>query len=86
MKETEENNEESESLREFMEINDTGDLEKGIRVNPEQLQKEGVENINDFLDGLRDGVNNSEFNNSTEDYIKGFKYGKTREYKKKGEV
>lgn len=55
--------------------------EEGLKdvkvIDMANLQKLGVADIPAFLSGLLDAENDREFNDSTEDYVKGYKYGKT---------
>lgn len=51
---------------------------KNVKViDIKDLQKLGVKDIPAFLSGLLDAENDNEFNESSEDYVKGYKYGKT---------
>lgn len=56
--------------------------EEGLKdvkvINIESAQKElGIIDIPAFVNGILDGENDEEFNESSVDYIKGYKYGKT---------
>lgn len=42
-----------------------------------KLQTLGVKDIPAFLQGVLDAENENDFNESSEDYIKGYRYGKT---------
>lgn len=59
-----------------LQIDDEGlKVVKTLKIS--ELQSLGVGDISAFLDGLLDAENNNEFGDSSEDYIKGYKYGKT---------
>lgn len=54
---------------------------KGVKtLDISELMKLGVNDIAMFLAGLLDSENNKEFNDSSEDYVKGYKYGKTGKF------
>jgi hypothetical protein len=42
-----------------------------------ELIKSGIVDIPAFINGLLDAKNNRDFNESSDDYIKGYKYGTT---------
>lgn len=45
-----------------------------------ELMKLGIEDVSMFLAGLLDAENNKDFNESDNDYVKGYKYGKTGKF------
>lgn len=45
-----------------------------------ELMKLGIKDVPAFLQGLLDAENDSEFNESSDDYVKGYKYGKTGKF------
>lgn len=55
--------------------------DEGIKVvktlNIAELQKLGIQDVPSFLSGLLHAGNDEEFSDTTEDYVKGYKYGKT---------
>lgn len=73
-----ENTEENKAIIKNLQIDEDGISENTI-IDMEELNKIGVNDTPSFLEGLLDSLNNKEFNNSNQDYIKGYKYGKTGE-------
>lgn len=45
-----------------------------------KLMSLGVVDVPAFLQGLLDAENDQDFNESSTDYVKGYKYGKTNEF------
>lgn len=43
----------------------------------QELMKLGIQDVPLFLQGLLDAENERDFNESSKDYVKGYKYGKT---------
>ncbi len=43
----------------------------------EEIMKLGVIDVGAFLSGVLDAENDNDFNESSSDYVKGYKYGKT---------
>jgi hypothetical protein len=68
--------EESKSIVKTLHIDDEG-LKSVKVIDINNLMKEGIVDIPAFLNGLLDAENDKEFNESTGDYVKGYKYGKT---------
>lgn len=66
----------NEIIKDDLEIDEIG-INRSITFSIESLDKLGVKDINSFTAGIMDGMNNSDFNESNKDYIKGYKYGKT---------
>lgn len=63
-------------IRDSIQIDDEG--LKTIRTfSVEQITSLGVNDVGAFIQGLMDAENNEDFNDSTDDYVKGYKYGKT---------
>lgn len=44
------------------------------------LMKSGIVDVAAFINGLLDAQNENEFKESSTDYVKGYKYGKTGEF------
>jgi len=65
-----------EVFRESMVIDDEG-YKQVKTFSISDLMKLGVEDLPLFLQGLLDAENNEEFNESSKDYVKGYRYGKT---------
>lgn len=68
-----------EVIRETMVVDDEGYKQVKTFSIPE-LMKLGVKDVPLFLQGLLDAENDVEFSESSEDYIKGYKYGKTGKF------
>jgi hypothetical protein len=55
--------------------------DEGIKViktlNIAELQKLGIQDVSSFLSGILHAGNDEEFSDTTDDYVKGYKYGKT---------
>lgn len=66
-------------LREEMQVTENG-LENVLTFDMEDLRKAGVDSIEDFTSGVMDGKTDKEFNLSSKDYVKGYKYGKTGKF------
>lgn len=45
-----------------------------------KLVQLGIVDVSAFLQGLLDAENDMDFNDSSTDYVKGYKYGKTNEF------
>jgi len=61
---------------ENMQVDDEGYKEvKTFSIS--EIMKLGIKDVPAFLSGLLDAENDNEFSESTEDYVKGYKYGKT---------
>jgi hypothetical protein len=45
-----------------------------------EIQKLGIVDVPAFLAGLLDAENDNDFNESSVDYVKGFRYGKTGKF------
>lgn len=51
---------------------------KDVKVlNIAELINLGVQDVPAFLNGVLDAENDKDFNESSEDYVKGYRYGKT---------
>ena len=57
-------------------INENG-LENIKTIDIGELGKLGIKDIPAFLSGLLDAENDKDFSESSDDYVKGYKYGKT---------
>ena len=64
---------------ESMHVDDEG-YKKVKTFSITEIQKLGIVDIPAFLAGVLDAENNNDFNESSTDYVKGFKYGKTGEF------
>lgn len=59
-----------------MQVDDEGfKMVKTLSIK--EIQNLGIVDVPAFLSGLLDAENDNEFNESSDDYIKGYKYGKT---------
>ena len=76
----EEELEQNESIREGLISTPEGDITRAITLDVEKLKEEGVKDIGLFLEGVLNSLDDGEFNDSHEDYIKGYKYGKTGKF------
>lgn len=63
-------------IREGVQVDDEG-LKTVRTFSIEQITDLGVSNIGSFIQGLMDAENDNEFNDSSDDYVKGYRYGKT---------
>jgi len=72
-------NEIDRAIVDSMEIDDQGYQELKT-INIAELMNLGIKDVPAFLSGLLDAENDNEFNDSTEDYVKGYKYGKTGKF------
>jgi hypothetical protein len=45
-----------------------------------ELMKLGIKDVPAFLQGLLDAENDTDFNESSDDYVKGYRYGKTGKF------
>jgi len=45
-----------------------------------ELIKLGIKDVPGFLQGLLDAENDTDFNESSDDYVKGYRYGKTGKF------
>lgn len=58
--------------------------EEGIKdvktFSIQEIVKLGVQDVPAFLSGLLDAENDKEFGDSSPDYVKGYKYGKTGKF------
>jgi hypothetical protein len=59
-----------------MQIDDDG-IQEVKTFSVSEIVKLGIKDVPNFLEGLLDAENNKDFNKSEEDYVKGYKYGKT---------
>lgn len=66
----------SNSIVKELHIDDEG-LKPVKVIDINNLQKEGIKDVPAFLNGLLDAENDNEFIGSEQDYVKGYKYGKT---------
>lgn len=58
-------------------VNEDGDMQEEVQFNLTEIRKH-CKNLTMFLKGFNDGFRNEEFMESDVDYIKGFKYSKTK--------
>lgn len=59
-----------------MQVDDEGiKVIKTLKIS--ELLKLGIIDVSSFISGLLDAENDKEFGDTTEDYVKGYKYGKT---------
>jgi hypothetical protein len=70
------NKDTSKAIVDTLQIDNKG-LKTVKSINIQELMSLGVSDVSAFLQGLLDAENNSEFNDSSEDYVKGYKYGET---------
>lgn len=56
---------------------DEGGLKDVKVIDMANLKGLGINDIPAFLNGLLDAENDNDFNESSEDYVKGYRYGKT---------
>jgi hypothetical protein len=63
-------------IREQIQIDDEG-LKTTRTFSIEEICKLGVNDVGAFLNGLMDAENENDFNESSDDYVKGYRYGKT---------
>lgn len=62
-----------------LQVDDEGYKEvKTIEIT--KLISLGVKDVPSFLQGVLDAENNGDFSESSEDYVKGYKYGKTGKF------
>jgi len=66
----------NDSIVKELHIDDEG-LKTVKVIDMSNLRKEGINDIPAFLNGLLDAENDKDFNGSEQDYVKGYKYGKT---------
>jgi len=67
---------EEKSIVKELHIDDEG-LKNVKVIDISKLMKEGINDVPAFLNGLLDAENDNDFNGAEQDYVKGFKYGKT---------
>jgi len=63
-------------IREQIQIDDEG-LKTTRTFSIDEITKLGVDDIGAFIQGLMDAENDNDFNESSDDYVKGYRYGKT---------
>jgi len=67
------------TVRDNLEIDESG-IKKSTTFDIQKLVTEhGIKNFGDFLKGYEDGASNNDFTESSTEYIKGYKYGRTGE-------
>lgn len=66
----------SNILKETLEV-DEGGMNSTLIFSLAKMSKLGIKDTGEFMKGILDAKRNDEFNESNEDYIKGYKYGKT---------
>lgn len=69
----------SDGIYDKLEVNEDG-IQNVQILNLQELKDKGVNDILAFTQGILDAQNNEEFNDSSDDYIKGYKYGKTGKF------
>ena len=69
-------NEIQKVIREQVQVDDEG-LKTTRTFSIDEITKLGVNDIGAFLSGLMDAENDNDFNESSDDYVKGYRYGKT---------
>lgn len=73
------NEDEKKAITERIVVDENG-MQKSTLINLSKLEEQGIKDPSAFLDGLLDSLNNTEFNNSSIDYIKGYQYGETGKF------
>lgn len=63
-------------IRESVQVDDEG-LKTVRTFSIEEISNLGVDDVGSFLQGCMDAENDKDFNDSSNDYVKGYKYGKT---------
>ncbi len=63
-------------IREQIQIDDEG-LKTTRTFSIEEITRLGVDDVGAFIQGLMDAENDNDFNESSDDYVKGYRYGKT---------
>jgi len=63
-------------IREQIQIDDEG-LKTTRTFSIDEITKLGVDDIGAFIQGLMDAESDNDFNESSDDYVKGYRYGKT---------
>lgn len=63
-------------IREQIQIDDEG-LKTTRTFSIDEITKLGVDDVGAFIQGLMDAENDNDFNESSDDYVKGYRYGKT---------
>ena len=63
-------------IREQIQIDDEG-LKTTRTFSIDEITKLGVDDVGAFIQGLMDAENDNDSNESSDDYVKGYRYGKT---------
>lgn len=63
-------------FRESVEVDEEG-MKKTRTVKIEDIIKSGVDDVGAFVQGVMDAENEEDFRESSSDYVKGYRYGKT---------
>ena len=63
-------------IREQIQIDDEG-LKTTRTFSIDEITKLGVDDIGAFIQGVMDAESDNDFNESSDDYVKGYRYGKT---------
>lgn len=63
-------------IREQIQVDDEG-LKTTRTFSIDEITNLGVNDIGAFIQGLMDAENDNDFNESSDDYVKGYRYGKT---------
>lgn len=66
----------NETFRESILVDEEG-VKEVKTFSIQEVQNLGVVDVSAFLSGMLDAENDNDFNDSSEDYIKGYRYGKT---------
>jgi len=66
----------NKAIVDTLQVDDEGFKEVKV-LDISKLQNLGVLDISVFLQGVLDAENGNDFNESSEDYVKGYRYGKT---------